>query len=144
MTDRVVRWVPASGIMERPAELVDFNWQAGQLRLIATVHYARNRDEIEDLGTAVLIFEEVFALRLFDENMDYSDVLSSAPAQLPSGYPYGGRWPFLEVHSSSWIGRLTKQDGVWSEDAFRHLVVTTRNMHLHVACQRGTEPIYHA
>lgn len=141
--DNVARWEPAIGLPERPAETFDLGWQGGEQRLIATVRYATNLDEDDDTASAVIIFENVYCFKVLEENMDGSQALVSTTARLKVTYPYGGRWPFLEVESSAWIAELAMCHGVWTPTEFRHLIITSRNMHLHVACRRLSTPAYH-
>lgn len=133
----LLKWVPDPDLPERPAELIDVDWQAGHQRLMATVSYATNRNE-ED-ASAILIFEGVFSFAVFEENMD---VLRTANDFVPLSepYPYGGSWPYIEVLQSTWVETLTRGDGAWTSDHFRHFVITSRNIHLHVACLRTSEP----
>jgi hypothetical protein len=137
---QLVRWYPAEGLPDRPAELVDLNWQGGQLRLIATVYYATSRDE-ED-ASVVLVFEGALAFAMFEENMDVITRAAPVP-QLAEPYPYGGTWPYVEVLQSPWIEELAYQHGVWEVDQLRHFVITSRNMHLHVGCLRNSAQTCH-
>lgn len=139
----VERWYPASSLTERPAENVDISWQGGHRRLIVTVYYADSAGE-GDWKAAVVIFEDVFAFQFFDENMDLTGILEDDAVVLKKPYPYGGIWPYLEVHASSWIRILAEQDGAWDPSAFRHFVITSRNSHLHVAHRRLSPPTFHS
>ena len=141
---RVERWHPISGLAERPATIFDISWQGGEQRLVATVRYASDAAEDDGIASAVLTFEDVFAFQVFDENMELSRVTDDDNVVLNIDYPYGGRWPYLEVHASDWIKQLTEHDGAWNSADFRHLVITSRNMHLHVACRLLSKPNYHA
>ena len=120
------------------------HWQGGEQRLIATVRYATDAGEDDSVASAVVIFEGVYGFQVLDENMELSGVTDDDAVLLKVKYPYGGRWPYLEVHSSTWIVALTEHDGALDADAFRHLVITTRNMHLHVACRALVQPAYHS
>lgn len=140
---KVERWHPASGLAERPATIFDLSWQGGEQRLITTVSYACDAGEDDTIASAVVIFEDVFAFQVFDENMELSTVTDDDAALLRLSYPYGGQWPYLEVHGSDWIRQLAEDDGAWSPADFRHFVITTRNMHLHVACRALSQPTYH-
>lgn len=140
----VERWHPILGLAERPATIFDISWQGGEQRLIATVRYATDAGEDDGVASAVVIFEDVFAFQVFDENMELSKVTEDDAVLLSMEYPYGGRWPYLEVHASDWIKQLTERDGAWNHGDFRHLVITSRNMHLHVACRPLTAPRYHS
>jgi hypothetical protein len=135
----VRRWVPSDRLGERPVSIFDASWQGGQQRLILTLKYADGRGDDED---AVIIFHDVYAYRIFDENMDDDSLLDSQAAQLAVNYPYGGRWPFLEITSSTWVHELVERDGAWATGDFRHLIVTARQMHLHVACRTLVQPDY--
>lgn len=142
--DRVERWYPVPVLRERPATNFDVSWQGSEQRLITTVRYATDAGEDEDVASAVVIFEDVFAFQVLDENMEMSGVIDDDAVLLQVTYPYGGRWPYLEVHGSDWIRQLAKRDGAWNAADFRHLVITSRNMHLHVACHTLSAPNYHS
>ena len=141
---RVQRWHPIIGLAERPATIFDISWQGGEQRLIATVRYASDAEVDDGVASAVVIFEDVFAFQVLDENMNWSGVEDGDALLSNVGYPYGGCWPFLEFHASDWIEQLTKRDGVWDTADFRHLVITSRNMHLHVACRALSPPHYYS
>lgn len=140
-TDVVERWTPSSELRERPAESFDLSWQGGQQRLVLNLHYAADAGE-DDEANALIVFHDVFAFQVFDEDMDGSVALKAAVAELTVQYSYGGRWPFLEVKASSWVDLLVKQHGSWTAGDFRHFIVTSRNMHLHVACRNLASPAY--
>lgn len=135
----VEQWHPGLGAINRPASIFDLSWQGGQQRLIVTVWY---KDDEGD-ESAVLIFEDVFAFKVFDEDMELSGVTDDDAVIPKAGFFWGGRWPFLEVYSSEWIKRLTERHGGWKASEFRHLVITTENMHLHVACRKLSPVTYH-
>jgi hypothetical protein len=140
MADMIVeRWQPSTGHAERPAEIFNLNWQGSEQRLVVTVRFATNLDEEVHTATATVTFEDVLAFKVLDEDMDSSEALTSLSAQLTPSFPYGGRWPFLEVFSSGWVADLTRRHGAWSENELRHLIITSRNMHLHVACRKRTD-----
>jgi hypothetical protein len=139
----VERWYPASSLTERPAENFDVSWQGGHRRLIVTVWYADNAGE-DDWKSAIVIFEDVFAFQVFDESMDSSGVSEDDAVVLKTPYPYGGIWPYLEVRSSEWVKKLAEQHGVWDDSAFRHLVITSRSCHLHVAHRPLSTPTFHS
>lgn len=140
----VERWYPVVGLAERPATIFDIDWRGGEQRLIATVRYASDADDDDGVASALIIFEDVFAFQVLDEHMKSSGVEDDDASLLHADYPYGGRWPFLEVHASDWIQHLTERDGAWDAADFRHWVITSRNMHLHVACRALSPPNYHA
>lgn len=145
MMQRVVeRWHPVPGLPERPATIFDLSWQGGEQRLVATVRYATNAGEDDSSASAVLIFEDVFAFQVLDENMELSGVTDEDAVLFAMPYPYGGRWPYLEVHASEWIRQLAEHDRTWSAADFRHLVITSRITHLHVACRALSQPTYHS
>jgi hypothetical protein len=76
---------------------------------------------------------------VFEENMDViREADDFVPLETP--YPYGGSWPYLEVLQSTWVEKLTHEDGGWTPAHFRHFVLTSRNGHLHIACLRTCEP----
>lgn len=134
---RLLKWVPDPNLPERPATLIDLNWQAGNQRLIATVTYATNRHEEE--ASAVVIFEDVFAFAGFEENMDIiRNDTDWVPLAAP--YPYGGSWPYIEMLGSSWLAELVQQHGAWTVEDLRHFVITSRNMHLHIASMQTCDP----
>lgn len=137
----VERWHPIPGLAERPAAIFDLSWQGAAQRLITTVLFAT--DAGEDDASAVVIFENVFAFQVFDENMELSALTDEDATVLGLSYPYGGSWPYLEVHDSEWIRQLAEHHGAWSPGDFRHFIITSRNMHLHVACRALAQPIYH-
>lgn len=130
----VARWYPVPELAERPASIFDLNWQGGEQRLIATVRYAMNADENENSSSSVVTFDDVVAFQMLDENMDLTEVTDDDAMLLKLPYPYGGRWPYLQVHASDWIKQLAERDGTWDAADFQHFVITSRNMHLHVAC----------
>lgn len=133
---RLLKWVPDPNLPERPADIIDLNWQARYQRLIATVSYGTSLNE-ED-ASAILIFGGVFTFVMFEENMDL--IRTNADyVPLAKAYPYGGSWPYLEVLQSSWLADLVQQHGAWTADHFRHFVITSRNMHLHIACLRTSD-----
>lgn len=139
----VEQWHPAPNAVERKALILDLSWQGGEKRLIATVWFA-NKAGIDDENiSAVIIFEDVFAFKVFDENMELSGVTEDDAVVPKSGFPWGGRWPYLEVHASDWIRQLAEHDGAWKASEFRHLVITTESLHLHVACRKLSSPSYH-
>ena len=140
---RVERWHPILGLAERPASIFDVSWQGGKQRLIASVRYAADAGEDNGVASAVVIFNDVFAFQILSENMELSGVADDDAALLNLTYPYGGRWPYLEVHDSDWIKQLAERDGAWNAGDFRHLVITSRNMHLHVASRPLSLPSYH-
>lgn len=141
---RVERWHPVLGLAERPVSIFDINWQGSEQRLIASVHYAVDAGEDNSVASAVLIFDDVFAFQILDENMELMGAADDDAAILSSTYPCGDRWPYLEVHDSEWIKQLAECDGAWSAADFRHLVITSRNMHMHVACRPLSPPSYHS
>ncbi len=141
---KVERWHPVPGLAERPATIFDVSWQGGEQRLIASVRYAADAGEDYCVASAVVIFNDVFAFQVLGENMELSGVADDDAALLSLTYPYGGRWPYLEAHDSSWIKQLAERDGAWNAADFRHLVITSRNMHLHVACRLLSLPSYHS
>ena len=141
---RVERWHPVLGLAERPATIFDVSWHGAEQRLIASVRYAADAEEDNGVASAVVIFEDVFAFQVLDENMGMSGGADDDAALLNLAYPYGGRWPYLEVHNSDWIKQLAERDGAWNAADFRHLVITSRNMHLHVACRPLSPPSYHS
>ncbi len=131
----VDRWHPVPELAERPASIFDLNWQGGEQRLIATVRYAMNAEENESSSSSVVIFDDVVAFQMLDENMDVTKVTDDDAALLKVHDPYGGRWPYLQVRASDWIKQLAARDGTWDAADFQHFVITSRNMHLHVACR---------
>ncbi|MEM7690282.1 MAG: hypothetical protein AAF291_14780 [Pseudomonadota bacterium] len=137
----VERWEPQTGLGERPASIFDTTWQGGQQRLLVNLMFATEAGE-NDGASALIIFHDVFAHQICDEDMDISGLLDSPAAELARSYPYGGRWPFLLVKSSTWVAQLVEQHGGWTAADFRHFIVTSRNMHLHVVCQNFDEPLY--
>lgn len=140
---RVERWYPVLGLAERPASIFDVSWQGGEQQLIVSVRYAADVGEDSGIASAVVIFNDVFAFQVLSENMELSGVADDDAALLNLTYPYGGRWPYLEVHDSDWIKQLAERDGAWNAGDFRHLVITSRNMHLHVASRPLSLPSYH-
>ena len=92
---RVERWHPIIGLAERPATIFDISWQGGEQRLIATVRYASDAEVDDGVASAVVIFEDVFAFQVLDENMNWSGVEDVDALLSNVGYPYGGAGHFL-------------------------------------------------
>ncbi|SEJ90095.1 hypothetical protein SAMN05428950_104237 [Sphingomonas sp. OV641] len=139
----VEQWHPAPALIGRKALIFDLSWQGGEKRLIATVWFTNEAGVGEENASAVIIFEDVFAFQVLDENMEFSGITEDNAVVPKIGFPWGGRWPYLEVHSSEWIRQLAEHDGAWKASEFRHLVITTESLHLHVACRKLSPPSYH-
>jgi len=144
MTPQIVkRWLPDSSLTERPLSIFDLQWYGGDLRLITSIHYSKEAGEPGD-DSAVLVFDGVTAFQVFDEYWGPQEVLESSAAQLAGPYPYGGRWPFLELDGSRWITALVARERTRDVSELRHLVVTSQNMDLHVAIHSAAIPMYYA
>ena len=139
----VEQWHPVPDSVGRKASIFDISWQGGEQRLMATVWFTNKAGVDEGDSSVVIIFEDVFAFQVFDENMDLSAVTEDDAVIPKVSFPRGGRWPYLEVHASDWIRQLAEHHGAWEASEFRHLVITTENLHLHVACRKLTPPSYH-
>lgn len=139
----VKRWHPPQDLAERPVSLFDLTWQGSKMRLLATVEFATDAGEGETGSDAILVFENVFAFQVFEESMELTRLTGNDAALLRQPYPYGGVWPFFEIHDSQWIDQLVECDGGWNASSFRHFIISARNMHVHVATMASTEPTFY-
>jgi len=124
--EAILRWEPLPNLPEHPVGSIDIAYRDGSL--IAIASYA-----IEPpLKGVRLDFGRVEAFKVYEE---FSDpwVGSSLPQPMINNDRLNRwAWPLQQVSNSSWVARVLSRNSPLDYREWRHLVVVTMDVTLHV------------
>ena len=126
MTDKHIRWEPLPNLPEHPFGTLDLTFN--DLNLVATPIYAFDAP-IRGLR---IKFGGVEAFKVYEEFSDpWMETNSSQPMIInPALNPWV--WPLQIVENSRWLDRVLERNGPLECYSWRHLVVVTGAVTLHV------------
>ena len=118
------RWEPAPDLPEQM--LATVNVQSNGRNLTAIVHF----DDTAPQPALRLQFGLVEAFKVYEE---FSDCWrGQAQPMMPNPLLKQVAWPFQEVRNSEWINRVLTRNGVLEGRVWRHFVIVTVDVTLHV------------
>ena len=121
-----LRWEPLPGLPEHPFSEMEVGYSGGSLT--ATAYYA-----IDPPARGVRIdFGRPEAFKVYEE---FSDPWMEHTLPLPmviNPKLNAWVWPLQEVQASAWVGRVVTRNGGLEGREWKHFVVTTMDVTLHV------------
>lgn len=132
-----LRWEPAPNLPEQMLFSVDVAFD--EQGLTVTAHYDSSRPR----EPVCLRFGRIEAFKVYEEFSDCSLGLDEPTMVHPSlrDVPY----PFQEVRQSEWVKRVVSRNGAISDQSWRHFVIVTKAVILHVMTDRDVQasPVSH-
>ena len=118
------RWEPVADLPEQ--QLGTLNITSEGRNLFVTVHF----DETKVRQPLRIDFGVIEAFKVYEE---FSDCWRVPPQPMMSNRVLEQVvWPFQEVRHSNWVARVVKRNGAIGDHAWRHFVIVTLDVVLHV------------
>jgi len=130
-SERLRKWEPLDGLPEQMLGGVQLS--SDGTSLVATAYF----DDTIVTRPLRLTFGSVEAFKVYEEFSDPA-VLSPAP-MMPDPILRAVPWPLQEVTNSDWVRRVVGRNGALRDREWRHFIVVTMDVILHVMTDAPVE-----
>jgi len=132
IVESYLRWEPLPGLPEHPFNSVEVRYRGGAL---AAAAYYANDPPAKGIR---IDFGRPEAFKVYEEFSDPWMEQTPAQPMIVNSKLKPWVWPLQEIRPSAWLRRVLIRNGGLVNDGWKHLVVITSDVTLHVMA--GDEP----